>query len=223
MTALTPIPEAWIEKLFSKMLLEYGKKFTDQWGMVATDDMIRHWANELAGYTGPEMAKGVAALSTKTFPPTLPEFKTMCRPPVDATRAYYEAVAGVQARITGEMGEWSHPAIYWAAMPMSTDLQQLGYSQVRPRWEAAFAAQMARTEWEPIPAPVLALTAPGKASTPPEVAQEKIKRLVRTVMAKPADFDHKAWAHRIIEREDAGETIASFQLKEARAALAIRD
>lgn len=220
MTDLTPIPEAWIEKLFHKMLLEYGKKFTDQWGMVDTGEMIKHWSRELAGYSGDEVRKGVEALSSRAWPPTLPEFKTMCRAPVEPLRAFYEAVAGVQARFMGEMGEWSHPAIYWAAMPMAAELREQGYAVIGKRWEAALTIQLARAEWEPIPQPALQLEAPGKGVTSNQKGQETIKRLIGNIMHKPADFDHRGWAKSILARDAAGDkTLKPIQVRFAREAL----
>lgn len=218
-TAIAPIPESWIEKLFHKMLLEYGKKFTDQWGMVDTGEMIGHWSRELAGYTAAEIKAGVEGLSSRSWPPTLPEFKAMCRPPVDAVRAYYEAVAGVQARHIGEFGEWSHPAIYWAAMPMSAELREQGYSQVRQRWEASLAAQLAKGSWDEVPKPLLALVAPGKQVTPSAKAQQQIKQVIATVLNKPASHDHRGWARKLVAAEKAGEPVTAIQLAFAREAL----
>ena len=124
-------------------------------------------------------------------------------------RAYYEAVAGVQARFTSEHGTWSHPAIYWAAMPMATELQQQSYSQVKARWETALEQQLAKGTWDEIPRPVLALTAPGKSITSSEKAKQAIKQLVDRVTHKPANFDHRGWARRIKQSEAAGGTFLS--------------
>lgn len=217
--ALTPVPETWIEKLFHKMLLEYGKKFTDQWGMVDTGEMIAHWSRELAGYSGAEIKAGVDGLSSRSWPPTLPDFKAMCRPPVDSVRAYYEAVAGVQARHIGEFGQWSHPAIYWAAMPMSVELREQSYSQVKQRWEAALAAQIEKDAWEEVPKPLLALEAPGKHVTPSAKAQQQIRQVIATVLNKPASHDHRGWARKIMAAEQAGEKVTPIQAAFAREAL----
>jgi hypothetical protein len=216
---MRPLPETWVEQLFERMLLEYGKKFTDQWGAADMDALIKHWSNELAGYRGAELDRGVAALASKDWPPTLPEFKRMCRPPVDPIRAYYEAVAGVQARFAGEFGTWSHPAIYWAAMPMAVELREQTFSAVKARWETALAVQLGRGEWEKLPEPMLTLSAPGQSTTSSAKAREAIKQLVGRVVHKPADGDPKGWARRILEREKAGEKVTPTTLKLAREAL----
>jgi hypothetical protein len=206
-TSTSPLPEAWVERLFERMLLDYGKKFGDQWADSKMDVLIAHWARELAGYTGAEIKRGLDALSTREWPPTLPEFKKLCRRPMDATAAYYEAVAGVQARAAGEYGKWSHPAIYWAAMPLAFDLGNQTYSQIKPRWEAALFEQLDKGEWPELPQPMVALPAPGKATTSREEASKRLKELGAT--AKTGVPGNTGWARVILAREAAGEAFAS--------------
>jgi hypothetical protein len=205
------------------MLLSYGKKFTDQWGATSTDELVQHWAQELAGYLPLEIARGLKALESRDWPPTLPEFKKLCRAPLDSVKAYYEAVAGVQARATGEYGKWSHPAIYWAAMPLSFELRESTYSQVKARWEAALTAQLDQGEWTEIPQPMVALPAPGKAKTSREEAAQRLRELgAATVVNDGAGRDAKRWARKLLEREAAGEALLPIQSRFAREALDIK-
>lgn len=215
----TPL-QAWVEKLLRYMLAAYGKKFTDQWCMVEQRDIVEVWAEELEGLTHAELKAGKDALVDRVFPPTLPEFKRLCRPGVDPLKAYYEAVAGVQARFAGEHGEWSHPAIYHAAMPMAVELREQSYSQVKARWETALAQQLAKGAWEEIPIPMLQLTAPGQSTTSSEKARAAIAHLVSSVVNRPGSADPKAWARRLLAREHAGEKLSPTQVHMAREALA---
>lgn len=220
-TSTDALPERWVERLFERMLLEYGKKFADQWGGANTDALIAHWSRELAGYTGAELKRGVDALNTKDWPPTLPEFKKLCRRPLDAMHAYYEAVAGTQARASSEYGKWSHPAIYWAAMPLSFDLREQTYSQIKGRWEAALNEQLDKGEWPEIPQPMVALPAPGKTKTSREEAAQRLRELHATGIVKDhRGGDMRGWARRILEREAAGEHVLPIQARFAREALA---
>lgn len=220
-----PLPDGWVKKMFRLMLLEYGKRFTDQWGMVDTAEMTRHWAHELAGYSGVEIKHGLQALETRDWPPTLSEFKKMCRAPVDPLVAYYQAVEGVRARVAGRMGVWSHPAIYAAAMPLAHELLSLTYSQIKLRWEAALAGQMALGQWQPIPPPPLAIGNDAKSENASERAAKMIEELgavgiTRTMHAK-AQPDEKRWARRILERAKAGgdKYLTISVLESAKAAL----
>jgi len=208
--------------MFHKMLLDYGKKFTDQWGGADTDELIAHWAREMATYTGAEIKRGLAAMESRDWPPTLPEFKKMCRAPLDALVAYYEAVAGVQARAAGAFGKWSHPAVYWAAMPLAFDLGSQTYSQIKPRWERAIYEQMDKSEWPEIPNAMLALNAPGASQPSREQAQKMLSALKATVITKRSTdkIDHRAWAKRILDRESAGDkSLSLLQVRFAKEAM----
>jgi len=221
-TSTTALPESWVERLFQRMLLTYGKKFADQWGAADTDALIAFWSQELASYTAAELKRGLDALSTRDWPPTLPEFKKLCRSPIDSLVAYYEAVAGVQARAAGEPGKWSHPAVYWAAMPLAFDLGSQTYSQIKPRWEAALHAQLERGEWAEIPRPMLQLGMPGAEKLSRESADQLLRKLKATVVTKQAAsaIDHRAWARRILEREKLGDKrLSLLQVKFAREAM----
>lgn len=219
-TSTTALPEKWVERLFERMLLDYGKKFGDQWAQADMDTLIAHWARELAGYSGVELKRGLDALAARDWPPTLPEFKKLCRRPLDVSAAYFEAVAGVQARAAGEYGKWSHPAIYWAAMPLAFDLGSQTFSQIKPRWETALHEQMDRGEWAEIPQPMVALPAPGKAKTSREEASRMLRDLgATTIVTDAAGNDPKRWARKLLEREAAGEKLTLTQASMAREAL----
>lgn len=223
-TSTNPLPASWVEKLLHKMLLSYGKKFTDQWGATETDELVAHWANELAGYLPLEIARGIKALETKDWPPTLPEFKKLCRSPLDPIKAYYEAVAGVQARAAGEYGKWSHPAVYWAAMPLAFDLGSMTFSQIKQRWEAALDEQMERGEWAEIPQAMLALAAPSKTSSRQQAA-DMLRKLRATAVVKtgPDGRDPKLWAKTILERAARGDKdLLAIQVSFAKEALEVR-
>ncbi len=202
-TSHPPLPRHWIEKMFDKMLLDYGKKFIDQWAGTDPEKLISHWAQELAGFTNDELKRGYNALAERDWPPTLPEFKKMCRGSVDPLIAYYEAVAGMQARSKGEIGEWSHPAIYWAAVPLSYDLLSQTFSQIKTRWEAALRDQLALGEWGAIPVPVLALPAPGKGKADREQASKVLAEIGAKTVIKTPSSNHRRWIDKVFDRQNA--------------------
>lgn len=225
-TSPQPLPRTWIERLFDKMLLSYGKKFTDQWMSADPDKLIAHWAEELATLSREELSRGYAALEARDWPPSLPEFKRMCRPPLDPLAAYYEAINGLQAREKGEVGTWSHPAIFWAAVAVSThDLKNQPYSQIKARWESALQAEMAKGQWEPIPAPLVALPAPGMTKTDRDTAAKRMNELQSDAGVKLADkTDHRAWIGKILERQKRGDTtLPGIAVRFAKEALASKE
>lgn len=224
-TSTDSLPQSWVEKMFDKMLLDYGKKFVDQWAGADPDKLIAHWAREMASYTGPEIKRGLTAMEGRDWPPSLPEFKKMCRPPVDDMKAYYEAVEGVTARERGELGIWSHPAIFWAASRMTFDLREQTYSHNKTRWEKALADEMEKGEWPAIPAPMLALPEPGKGKLAKEEALRRLRELQADGLIKQPDsrINHLGWAHKILKRhENRDQSLPSVSLRFAREALGIK-
>ncbi len=112
----------------------YGARFADAWKGVSQPVMQRVWEKELAEYTMAEIQTGVQACKKSKFPPTLPEFLMMCRPPMNYELAYHEAVEQMALR-DRRQDEWSNPAIYWAAARMGPDFKSIPYAGLRHRWQ----------------------------------------------------------------------------------------
>lgn len=206
------LPAAWVAKLIQKMKVMYGTKFTQQWAGIDPLVLQEEWAEMLAGYTGEELSRGLDACRTRTFPPTLPEFMTLCRPPVQADAAFHEAVHDLAARRNGQHGEWSHPAIYHAACKVgSYDMLNNTYSALKGRWEKALADCLLDRNLEPVPPPAAALPAPEPMS------KEEAKRVMRDIGAadvlKPKK-DMKAWARKIIASPE-GKSPAVLKMAQA--------
>ncbi|MEN2672589.1 hypothetical protein [Herbaspirillum huttiense] len=222
-TSAAALPIHWIESLFQRMTFAYGAKFADQWKGIDPEGLKRHWAEKLAGLTGEQLKAGVAKLDTLDWPPSLPQFIRLCKPTVEAVAAYYEALAGIEARKRGEMGKWSHPAIFWAATPMAYDFDQMTYSQIKHRWERALDEQLDKGEWRDIPKPVLALPEPGKTGLSREKAAQLVKDYGAEGVVKSATSktDHKYWARKIKARQKRGDkSLTLIQIKFADEALA---
>lgn len=195
-TELNPQLRVFVRALFEDMSLSYGKKFTDQWGELDSEKMETHWCKHLTGFTPREFKRGLAAMENCAWPPSLPEFKKLCRPPLDSTVAYYEALAGVEARNKGEVGVWTHPAIFWAAMPLSFDLTHQTFSAMKGRWEKALNEQLEKGEWAEIPKPLIAIE-----NKKDEMSKEKAAQFLESAGVKEVSqkTGHLAWAHKILE------------------------
>jgi hypothetical protein len=214
-TEKQPMPIEWVKRLFQRLSAMYGQKFANQWAgldMAAMEDV---WADDLAGFCANEIIAGLEACKSRPFPPTLPEFMTLCRPGMDPVVAHSEAVLGMQERKRGNVGEWSHPAVYWAAVQIgSHDLLNQGLPAIRGRWEKALRESWAKGQWEPVPVPAVALPAPGKDVVSNAEAQRRVEQLAKDV-ASDNRTDHKEWARKIVANPKEHTTIAISMAREA--------
>lgn len=216
-----------MDHLFNRLDGAYPHKWRSAFpNQQAIDNWCISWSEQFdeSGIQPADIKAGLTACRTKyDWPPSCAEFIKACKPSVDNLVAYYEAVAGVAARKMGEMGVWSHPAIYWAAMPMAFDLGQQSYSQMKARWEAALTDQMARGEWGTIPATTLALPEPGKTELSREKAQKAIGeyKADNVIKTENSRVDHCYWAKKIKARQKRGDkSLTLTQIKFADEALA---
>lgn len=217
------LPKNVIEWLFDKMLSKWGKQFVDRWAIIEAHKLQSDWGKALYGLTELEFRRGVAKLDSFDFPPSQPEFLKACRPEVNAATAYYEALDGVRSRDQGEVGTWSHPAIFWAVVRVSAhDLKNQTYSQIRSRWEMALNAEMGKGQWDAIPAPFLAIAAPKETRASKEKYEKILEDLKRKTEVVPKKNDSTGWAKSILARQARGDkTLLPIQVQFARDALHI--
>ncbi len=178
------LPESWVSKIFEKFEDRMGDQWASRYGAVPRARMVKTWAEDLADLTREELARGVAACRDLTFPPSMGEFRALCRPPIDYQAAYIEAVEQMRKRDSG-CDQWSNPAIFWAAAKIGHDLRTMPYTAIKTRWavELDNAINDVRNEDLPttIPKPVIALPAPGE-TTPDRAKVEMMLKRVRAVM-----------------------------------------
>ena len=88
------LPDAWITRLFEQMSGLYGVKFTDLWNGTDIASVKAIWAQKLGGFADkPECIKdALNALDERPFPPTLPEFLTLCRTAANRKGTYTAAL-----------------------------------------------------------------------------------------------------------------------------------
>lgn len=197
-----------MDHLYNRLDGAYPHKWRSNFpGPEAIDNWKCSWAEafEEEGITPTHVKAGLKACRSKyDWPPSCAEFIKACKPSADTTKAYYEAVYGLQARLKGNMGEWSHPAVYWAASSMAFDIANQTYSQIKDRWELVLAEQMGRNEWSDIPQPMIALPAPGKTELSKEKAKAMLDQLGASDILKPK-AEHTFWYRDILAREKKGD------------------
>lgn len=217
-TSVNPLPATWIDALFAKMLGFYGNRFSDMWRDQGSEAVKKIWAAELGKLSKEEITRGAQALATLDWPPTLPQFIKLCRPPLDAQKAFVEALNGLVARDRGEVGVWSHPAIFWATTRIGAfDMKNSTYPQIMGRWQAALEDEFAKKEWAEIPKPALQIPVEKVAKN---VAEKYLAQLKSFSAESNDGVDHKRWAKKIMARYEAGDkTLLPIQIKFAKEAL----
>lgn len=208
------IPEAWIDSLFTRMIGMYGSKFADLWRGTDLQSVRRIWGTELATLSRAELKLGAESLRNRPFPPTLPEFVALCRPPVNYDAALYESARQIRLRIEGK-DEWPNPAFYWAALKVGEfDMMNLGHAPLLRRFTAALDEVM-RGEIEPVPPRAIAIPAPGKTRAQPD----RVHAEVAKAKAFHKDVGSRDWAHAVIKRADGKDKPSIAVLNMAKRAL----
>lgn len=230
-TSSTSTDHDGIDWLFAELHGRYGNHFLDAYRSGITVEgidtgianMKRTWFERIRAnrLTTGQVRRGLAGCERLKFAPTWGEFLEFCLPALDPVTVYQEALAGLEARRRGEMGQWSHPAVYWAARAMRADLMGQTWGSVRERWAANLKRHLARGEWEEIRLPQKAIPAPGATITTREEAGAQLRMLnaaglLRRFDQCPASLN---WTEKILVRSAAGEQVAPYALSSAREVL----
>lgn len=210
------LPDEWIAKLFTRFSGMYGSKFADLWSGCDIAGVRAIWAEDLGGFSGDEIRRGIDACKTRTFPPTLPEFVSLCRPPLDFEAAFHHAISQMHNRRNGEPDRWNSKAIYWAAASLGVDLMQ-EYRSLEKRWKATLAEFIADEPLPDIPEAMPQLPPPGKQTAAPEVAKAATSA-IKKLTSKPREpMQH--WLN-IRDRYRLGEKFPEITINYCREALA---
>lgn len=75
------LPDRWVDRLFEELLAMYGKHWLDLWADTDVPRVKASWAAALSGLDGECIRLALGELRTigKPFPPTQPEFVSLCR------------------------------------------------------------------------------------------------------------------------------------------------
>ena len=74
------VPIEWIDRIFEKLTIVYGRDFMDRWRGLSIADVKTDWAHELAGFERwPEAIKFGLQNMPSDKPPTVLQFRDICR------------------------------------------------------------------------------------------------------------------------------------------------
>jgi hypothetical protein len=126
------------------------------WSTAWSDALSRHGI-------APKMAFAAIQRCEESFmwPPSLPEFLALCKPPLNYEQAWSEALTQMGRRHADESDTWPVPAVYWAAVDFGGVLvmRNTPYSLAADRWKRLLDKRR-ESECEPVPVFVPQLSAP---------------------------------------------------------------
>ena len=171
---------AGVEALFSEFEALYGARFADMWRGTDIAYVKSLWAKALSGLTVREVREGLNQCRFKPWPPSLPEFTGLCRPPPDPEKAFGTAQELVSRRAYGE-DVWPDRALYWAAVAFGFyDLRSMSWPLAKNRWSRIWLEKKANEAALPtVPSASFKLVKPGQALTDRETARKYLARLKR--------------------------------------------
>jgi hypothetical protein len=127
-------------------------------GAAPAEVLATQWAKGLKGLSPIELERGLGHCRHRACAPALGEFVLLCRPAADPEYAWHEAKAGLSARQRGEQGQWSHPAVYRAAMQMHAELQTGSFRVSAFPWSLLLARELVKGWGEGVPAAPVVLS-----------------------------------------------------------------
>jgi len=181
-----PIPRAWVARVFDRLTAQLGAKVADLYANADPRKVQAEWAAGLASYHEAEISRGIAACRERAFAPTLGEFLRLCRPALDPEWAWHEAGDCLRQREAGQVGDWSHPAVWRAACTMNTEVRSGDYQRHRTRWTYTLKREFAAGWGEGVKPPAMRIEHNVKTRGPTEAERAALASL-RTLHQRAAD------------------------------------
>lgn len=172
------IPMMWIDRMFQRFAGMYGKHWLDMWVGMDLAGVKQIWAEDLAGLTPVEVKRGMDACGGRTFPPTLPEFRNLCKPVLtDTKKLLLVAMREMNNRQNRQLEQWPDARTFWAAQRVGRDLTRMSAEKLQIRFDLAWF-ESANDVNKPIPvATDSALPSPGETTLTQEEAKARAQQI----------------------------------------------
>jgi hypothetical protein len=99
------LPLSWVERIFSKLGLAYGRDFLGRWEGLNIMDVKTDWGHELSGYEKNPEAIAYALANLPARAPTVFEFRQICRNAPVPTAKLLEEKKADSGRVADELGK----------------------------------------------------------------------------------------------------------------------
>jgi len=114
------LPLRWVEKIFQKLSLVYGRDFLGRWEGIPIEDVKADWSHELSGFEAhPEAIKHALLSINPAKPPTVLEFRNLAAnapkmaaielPPLPVDKVFRQSlVAQISPPVQHGMKDWAY-------------------------------------------------------------------------------------------------------------------
>jgi len=100
------LPIAWIDRIFEKLTMTYGRDFMDRWRGLSIADVKTDWAHELSGFqSSPESIAFALQNLPAGNPPTVLEFRAIGLKAPRPANKQLEAPKADPARVAAELSK----------------------------------------------------------------------------------------------------------------------
>lgn len=181
--------------MFKKFASWHGGSLERNWGD-GVETAMMDWRVDLADLTVMQVATGMDASRDYKYIPSLPEFRRMCRPPLDLESLFNEAQVMLQRRRDNKPEQWSDPVAFWAACKFPfAEFVSASYTVMAARWRHA-VTELSKTELLPIPEIVRYAPA---IEAPISRGNVELIEAMRNLFTQEKKGS-RAWAYKILDR-----------------------
>lgn len=100
------LPNTWIDRIFTKLTLVYGREFLNRWEGVPIEAVKADWAHELDGFDKwPEAIAHALQNLPPDRPPTVLQFRALCRSAPPKPLPQLPAPKADPARVKAELSK----------------------------------------------------------------------------------------------------------------------
>jgi len=115
------LPIQWVDRIFDKLTLTYGQAFLARWRDIDLNSVKSDWCHELAVFERSPHSIAFALSNLPERPPSVVEFKTLCRQAPQAEVKALEAPKADPERLRHELAKLGHIKASTVPKPANRD------------------------------------------------------------------------------------------------------
>src|SRR5882672_446213 len=100
---MSSFPAGWVDRIFAKLSVTYGRDFVGRWEGLELGEVKEDWRGELSGFERFPASIAYALQNLPARPPTILEFRDLCRHAPEASTLRIEAPTANRERMQAEL------------------------------------------------------------------------------------------------------------------------